>query len=535
MAELPSGTVTFLFTDIEGSTQLERQLRERYGGVLREHQAIVRAAFAAHGGDELDTQGDSFFYVFPRAKAAVDAAVDAQRALAAHSWPEDGDVRVRMGINTGEASLEGDRYIGFAVHRAARISAAGHGGQILLSSSTRDVVEHDLGADLSIRDLGQRRLKDLPRPERVYQLVVDGLPSEFAPLKTLDIELRRKRRRTYAAAALVGVLAAAVAIPVFALGQGSDGGAGVEPNSVAVIDPQSNKVVDSVAVGVRPAAVAVGEGSVWVGNTEDETVSRIDAETRELIRTIPVGEYPSDVAVGLGSAWVLLAGSPTRLRGIALDSEVEEEDVPALTGSRNAGCTRARAAVSAGGGALWVACSQISGSDASRVDPKSTRVVRIEEALFSSSPVGIALSDVAFGLGSVWITNRTGNAVVQIDAETLRNLREVQVGRAPEATAVGFGSVWVANSEDDTVSRFEVGGPDEPVVVSAIPVGDRPADVAVGEDGVWVVNRGDSTISRIDPKAGNVVATIRLDNEPVRVAAGDGFVWVTVQDAEETA
>jgi class 3 adenylate cyclase len=127
MTELPSGTVTFLFTDIEGSTQLERKLRERYGEVLGEHRSIVREAFAAHGGHEIDTQGDSFFYAFPRAKAAVDAAVDAQRALAAYAWPEDGRVRVRMGLSTGEASLEDGRYVGFAVHRAARISAAGHG------------------------------------------------------------------------------------------------------------------------------------------------------------------------------------------------------------------------------------------------------------------------------------------------------------------------------------------------------------------------------------------------------------------------
>ena len=309
MTELPSGTVTFLFTDIEGSTRLERQLREGYGDVLGEHQAIVRAAFAAHGGHEIDTQGDSFFYVFPRAKAAVDAAVEAQRELVAHAWPDDGEVRVRMGISTGEASLENGRYVGFAVHRAARVSAAAHGGQILLSSSTRDVVEADLGSGLTVRDLGERRLKDLPRPERVYQLVAEGLPSQFAPLKTLDVEVRLKRRRLYAGAMLIGLLVAAIAIPVFALDEGSEGGATVEPNSVAIIDTGSNTVVGSVPVGIRPVGVATGESSVWVANTEDATVSRIDEQTREVVRTIPVGEYPSDVAVAGGSAWVALGGA----------------------------------------------------------------------------------------------------------------------------------------------------------------------------------------------------------------------------------
>jgi YVTN family beta-propeller protein len=538
MSELPSGTVTFLFTDIEGSTQLERHLRERYGEILAQHQAIVREAFAAHGGHEIDTQGDSFFYVFPRAKAAVDAAVDAQRALAAHAWPEDGVIRVRMGLNTGEASLESGRYVGFAVHRAARISAAGHGGQILLSSSTRDVVEPDLGPGLKIRDLGQRRLKDLPRPERVYQLVAEGLPSQFAQLKTLDIELRRKRRRTYAGVTLIGLLAAAVAIPVFALGGGSSG-ANVAPNSVAVIDSASNKVVGSVSVGVNPSAVAVGEGSVFVANTEDETISRLDAGTRELIRTIPVGEYPSDVAIAAGSAWVALGG-PSQLRRIVLDRNEAEEGIPATVETSDPGyltpCARTQTSLAAGGGALWLACTSpvsATSSEVSRINPLAKRVVRIEQALVSSSPIGIEFSDVVFGRGSVWLANYLGNTVTQIEPATLRNVREVPVGRAPKALAVGFGSVWVANEEDDTVSRVTIPGGLEQPIVEPIAVGDGPVDIAVGEDAVWVVNRGDRTIARIDPETNEVVATIELENEPVRAAAGEGAVWVTVQQADE--
>jgi YVTN family beta-propeller protein len=445
-----------------------------------------------------------------------------------------------MGINTGEASLEDGRYVGFAVHRAARISAAGHGGQILLSSSTRDVVEADLGAGLTVRDLGVRRFKDLPRPERVYQLVAEGLPSQFAPLKTLDVELRRKRRRLYAGAGLIGALIAAIAIPVLALGEGS-GAARIEPNSVAVIDPESNRVVGSVPVGIRPAAVAVGEGSVWVANTEDETVSRIDAATRQLIRTIPVGEYPSDVAVAAGSAWVAL-GAATQLRRIVLDRNEAEEGfraTPAVEGEHTGGylpCARSQTSLTAGGGALWLACvSPISAvsSDASRINPRTKRAIRVDEALVSSSPVGIAFSDIAVGLGSAWIVNRLANAVTQVDAATLRNVQEVTVGRAPEAVAVGFDSIWAANSEDDSVSRFHLGEFDERVVAETIPVGDTPVDVAVGENAVWVVNRGDRTISRIDPETNQVVATIELDNEPVRVAAGEGAVWVTVQDSEE--
>src|SRR5581483_9419642 len=191
---LPRRTVTFLFTDIEGSTRLLKKLGPLYAEMLAEHQRILRAAFAAHGGREVDTQGDSFFVAFGRAKDAVAAAVDAQRDLAAFGWPEGGAVKVRMGLHTGEPRIGDDRYVGLGVHKAARIAAAGHGGQVLLSRTTRDLVEDELPTGVTLRDLGERRLKDVDRPERMSQLVVEGLQSDFARLRTLDEELRRKRR-----------------------------------------------------------------------------------------------------------------------------------------------------------------------------------------------------------------------------------------------------------------------------------------------------------------------------------------------------
>jgi class 3 adenylate cyclase/DNA-binding CsgD family transcriptional regulator len=184
--ELPAGTVTFLFTDVEGSTRLLRELRERYGDLRAEHERLLREAFAANGGQEIDTQGDSFFVAFRCARDAVAAAVAAQRALAGHRWPGGVQLRVRMGIHTGEPIAAEGRYVGLGVHRAARISAAGHGGQVLLSNATRELVEDDLPPDVRLRDLGEHRLKDIDRPERVFQLEVEGLPSQFPPLKTRD-------------------------------------------------------------------------------------------------------------------------------------------------------------------------------------------------------------------------------------------------------------------------------------------------------------------------------------------------------------
>ncbi len=184
--QLPSGTVTFLFTDIEGSTRLLARLGDKYGPVLDQHSRIMRGAIAANGGTEVSTEGDSFFAAFPTALDAVRAAADAQRALAAHDWPTDGEVRVRMGLHTGEGRLGGGDYVGMDVHRAARISAAGHGGQVLLGDSTRSLVTHDLPEAITLRDLGEHRLKDLSRPERLWQLEVDGLPRDFPALRSFD-------------------------------------------------------------------------------------------------------------------------------------------------------------------------------------------------------------------------------------------------------------------------------------------------------------------------------------------------------------
>jgi predicted ATPase/class 3 adenylate cyclase len=186
MTDLPSGTLTLLFTDLEGSTRLLEQLGNAYGAVLADQRAILRTAFANWNGREMDTQGDAFFVVFTRAGDALQAAVEAQRALGEHSWPPDAFVRVRMGLHTGEPWLGSTGYTGMDIHSAARICAAGHGGQVLLSRTTRDLVEGSLPAGVTLRDLGEHRLKDLRRPRQLYQLVIGGLPADFPPLKSLN-------------------------------------------------------------------------------------------------------------------------------------------------------------------------------------------------------------------------------------------------------------------------------------------------------------------------------------------------------------
>ena len=186
MPNLPTGTVTLLFSDIEGSTRLLQQLGERYADVLAECRHLLRQVFVEYNGREVDTQGDAFFVAFARATDALAAAAAMQQALAERTWPEGISVRVRIGLHTGEPKLTADGYIGMDVHHAARIMSAGHGGQILLSPTTRQLVEQHLPAGTSLQDLGEHRLKDLQRPSHLFQLSLQGLSSDFPPLKTLD-------------------------------------------------------------------------------------------------------------------------------------------------------------------------------------------------------------------------------------------------------------------------------------------------------------------------------------------------------------
>ena len=180
MAELPTGTVTFLFTDIEGSTRLLEELGDSYADALTHHREVLRKAFADHDGAEVDTQGDAFFVAFARARDAVSAAASAQRALS------EGPIRVRMGIHTGEPLRTDEGYVGMDIHRGARIAAAGHGGQVLISQAARELIQDDLPEEFALRDLGEHRLKDLSRSQRIFQLVAEGLEGEFPALATLE-------------------------------------------------------------------------------------------------------------------------------------------------------------------------------------------------------------------------------------------------------------------------------------------------------------------------------------------------------------
>jgi class 3 adenylate cyclase len=181
MTSLPTGTVTFVFTDIEGSTALLKQLGDGYEWLLSDHRRLMRERFGERGGVEIDTQGDAFFFAFPRARDAVAAAVDAQRVHAAQEWPAGCEVRVRMGLHTGEPAVGSEGYLGLDVVRAARLCTAGGGGHVLLSETTRALVGSSLPEGVSLFPLGERRLKDIDEPERVFELEIEGVTPAAPP------------------------------------------------------------------------------------------------------------------------------------------------------------------------------------------------------------------------------------------------------------------------------------------------------------------------------------------------------------------
>jgi len=531
--ERPTGTVTFLFTDIEGSTRLLQRLRERYDTVQSRHAEVLRAAFAAHEGHEIDTQGDAFFAAFGRARDAVAAAVDAQRALAEEEWPEGARVRVRMGLHTGEPLVGGERYVGMGVNRGARICSAGHGGQVLLSNTTRELVEDDLPDDVRIVELGEHTLKDLPRPERIFQLAIDGLPSSFPPLRTAEegtLVQGRERELARAAAAAVpsrlghrtAVLAVAAIVIVgavvsaFALAAHSSG-TKVAANSVAAIDP-SGKITKSIAVGATPIALASSPQGLWVANLDDQTITHVDPSTGQPVHTIPVDGAPAGIAASDASVWVATGVSEIDRIDPQYDRLTSKHAVKTI-GTFYSGAPN-RPAVFAFG-SLWIVHPD---GYVQRVDPTSLKVE-------TTVDVGNNPAAIVAGAGFVWVANEADGTVTRIDPTTLVTTT-IPVGHAPAAISVGADALWVANSGDDAVVRIDLS---TNAVSTSVPVGSNPDAVLATPTAVWVADAGDATLMRIEPASAKVTKTIHLGGAPTALASAGGRIWVAVETAPANA
>jgi class 3 adenylate cyclase/ABC-type branched-subunit amino acid transport system substrate-binding protein len=555
MTELPTGTVTFLFTDVEGSTRLVRQLRERYGELISEHRRLLRDAFAAHGGHEIDTQGDSFFFVFRRAKDAVAGAVAAQQALHTHPWPAGAAFRVRIGMHTGEPAIADDRYVGLGVHRAARVMAAGHGGQILLSQATAAVFQDDELPEIELRDLGSHHLKDLTQPEHIFQLVAPGLPEEFPPLsadraaeaddlvagRSAELEQAAReavarpvvlRRRSLVMSVVAGVLAAAVAIPVFALADGDATSEleAIAANAAGVIDGADGKLVGEVPLADRPSLAAAAGQTIWVASDLRKTVSAIDGSSRRPVHVTPTGMRAGALAADAGGAWLV---DRFGRRLVRVDRDYGEAARPtSLPRPPDRGPVRdvaAQPGLAVGNDAVWITTGS---SQLLKVDPKTRKVVR-------SIDTGLSLDAVAVGDGSVWLASGPSATVLAVDPASGAVRSRIPIVGDPDATspfpraiAVADGAVWTLNANTSSVTKID---PQTRGVVATITLGAgrAPTSLAAGAGAVWISNRGDGTVTRVDSET-HETESIRVGNSPAGLAAAGDEVWVTVQPSLAT-
>lgn len=513
VSELPSGTVTLLFTDVEGSTQLQHRLRESYQDVVAEHRRLLERAFAEHGGVVVDRQTESYFVAFPRARFAVAAAAAAQRALAEHKWPEGTDVKVRMGIHSGDPEVAGDRYVGLAVSRAARICASAHGGQVLLSSSVRALLsDHEQTA---LRSLGRYRLKDFTEPEPISQLVVDGLPLQFPPLRT---EAAPSRTRWLLVAAGV-LLASAIAGVLVALTSSGSASVKIGPTSLAVIDPKSNKVTHAIDLGFKSNLIAAGEGYVWVVDPNGSTLWKIDPSNDRVAKIFPLavgaGEVPFGLTVGSGAVWVaVLRGSRQVVLELGPDVGDLRRTIP-YGGKANGPILFRLNPLAVGAGAVWA------------IDPAVAGLWRIGSRAGQAHEFGEGLDALSLAVGpsAVWIAG--SSSVTKIDASTGVELGSQSVGSGAvsetASAALGSNAVWYAASSGNTLSKLD---PQSLAVVETIGVGNGPSGVAVGSGSVWVANSRDGTVSRVDPRGGKP-KTIKLGSAPGGIVAAYGAVWTS--------
>jgi YVTN family beta-propeller protein len=510
MSDLPRGTISLLFTDIEGSTQLQHRLRERYRDVVAEHRRLLEEAIESNSGRVVDRQTESFFAVFPRMRDAVTAAAAAQRGMAGHEWPDGAHVKVRMGIHAGEPVLDGDRYVGLAVSRAARVAGTAHGGQVVLSGAARGLLSDE---HVRVRSLGSYPLKDFDAPEPLFQLEIDGLPDRFPPPKVAATRERRSLLLAIVGVAVVVALLAAGGVLLASRDAGGGGLEAVRANHVGVIDPQTNEIVDEIPVGIRPGPIAAGAGAVWVGNVQDRTLQRIDPGERTATPgTISLeNRTPTGIAVGLDAVWVAHG-----LRGEVSRVDPQFGRVTGTTPVAGTAFGSPNGSVAVGSGSVWAVFGD---STLARLDA--------EGQLLGSTLAGLQPAGVVAPGNSVWVTNAGDSTVQRYNARTFREapLRTFNLGTQPTGIIYADDAIWVASSGDATVLRIE---PDSGATRS-IDVGEGPTALASVPGSVWVANTASRTVSRIDTSTSEVVATIEIGDAPSGIAAADGLLWVSVR------
>jgi ABC-type transport system substrate-binding protein len=501
-----------------------------YGRILLEHDRVVREAVEACGGHVVDAQGDAFFIAFRDAEAGVAAAVGVQEAMVAHAWPGGGRVRLRMGLHTGDPEVAGDRYLGLDVHLGARVAAAAHGGQVVVTGATRSFLDDDR-SELRIRRLGEFALKDFDVPQELFQVAAGGMEDAFPPLRTgvgdgvfagreqelaeaavasIERAARRRERRRLL------VILAAVLVPLAVVGAvfaTRSHPVQVAPNSVAVLDASSGGLVGDMPLAQAPSRIVAGRGDVWVLSQEGQTLSRIDAVTRE-VSTVGLAQQPSDLAVSRGDVWVVdgLARTiplvDTRTLGAALKVPLRGRSGLLDTGD---------AWVSASSNAVWVS----SGAGLSEYSPAGEFI-----RLISDVPHGsLAATSNAVWLGGGYGAFGPSGTVERIDPKTGKQEAQISTGPA-DAVVVGGGAVWAADAGAGTVERID---PARNTIVGTTHLAGVDALAASGHS-VWAAS-ANGTVVRIDAHTGQIVSRTEVGGDPVGLAVAGGRVWVAVQPA----
>ena len=550
--ELLSGTVTFLFTDIEGSTELLKRLgRDRYETVLSEHAGVLRAAVAAYGGRVVDTQGDALFCVFRSAREAVSAAIEAQLDLAAHEWPEQLRVRVRMGLHSSEPKAGDEGYVGIGVHRAARIGTAAHGGQVLLSETARALVSDDLPAGVSLRDLGPHRLKDIDEPVRLYQVLAAGLDDRFPPPRTLP--RGGSRRRVGLMVAAVVVAFGAVAGVLLMTRSASAKPVRLVANSIAVLDPKSGKPVGDVPLGFSPTDVDAGGNRIWVLNRPAGTATAIDPSALRVVQTVGLVGDPESQYATAGTEWIGIRG------GVELIDEAADSNraTKITLWEPGGGSVRCLVYVTGDGRTVWVS----EGTSVAVLDAVSGTVRR---KLQLPPSAGVPRSLTCYGLrytGGVLLAIRNDFSIGTVDLGSksytpiaMNQAINTQQNFSSANWLAGFGSYWIGSWTNDRKTGLQVTN-----LTRLDPVSGAVTDTIVGTpgrgwilavdpaSGIWGTRSVGPIVSyaqlarsaeaaRLDPTTGAIASTTRLHHVPCcpdgsvgnGIAVGHGRIWIAL-------
>jgi YVTN family beta-propeller protein len=518
---------TFLIADMRGYTRFtQEQGDEAAGRLAAEFARLSRAAVESHDGDVIELRGDEALCVFGSARQALRAAVDLQTRF---RQGEDGrpafPLPLGVGLDSGEAVPTEGGYRGGALNTASRLCSLAGPGEILATETVISLARRLEG----IRFVERRpvRLKGLDKPVRVIEVRSER---ELPPPPQISVARPFVAKRRLFLAAVAVALLAGIVFGALALTGEED--VVVHPDSVAVIDPSSNKVIDSIPVGESPGPITFAGDALWVANLNDATFSKVDPKARREIDTVGFGgaasseSLPPRLAGDEDDLWVAVDCFRELLR-------VDPDDGVAGQTLTLRGAFGSRSfyscALTAVPGSVWIAAD--TPYQLLRVRDAPDEPASIAQRI--PLPVGVR-TGIALGAGSVWVSERVNlegyatrrSAIRRINPETGK-VHTISVDEGPEAIVFAYGSVWVVNGLQNSLCRID---PQTNRVVREIPVGQSPSAIAAGAGALWVANTGDGTVSRVDPETRSVTKTIELGHRPLGVLVHDDLVWVTVRE-----